>query len=168
MNSLLPSFRKVTPLHMGLGSFVKKRLLGHGGDNKDADAQNTDNTAPSLATPAAQPPPPVPPLTKRDDPPQRNSPIQTKGVVASAQRAPYPGAETTQDRINRVKQGKMTEEEKQKFLATTLKNVTPEKPIPYTGGNPPVRPTPPRRHGAHQAWRATFISNAIPEGLDAS
>jgi hypothetical protein len=139
MNSLLPSCRKVTPLHMGLGSFVKKRLLGHGGDNKDADAQNSDNTAPSLATPAAQPPPPVAPLTKRDDPPQRSSPIQTKGVVASAQRAPYPGAETTQDRINRVKQGKMTEEEKQKFLATTLKNVTPEKPIPYTGGNPPVR-----------------------------
>lgn len=32
------------------------------------------------------------------------------------------GPETTQDRINRVKKGKMTEEEKQNFLATTLRS----------------------------------------------
>ena len=52
---------------------------------------------------------------------------------------PYPAVETAQDRINRVKQGKMTDEEKQKFLASTLKNVASVNPLPKPGNLNPVR-----------------------------
>jgi hypothetical protein len=132
-----PSNRAKTVLQMGFGSFVKKRILGKGDDNEKDEFD--DVTPPSQPTSQQDLTPTIiPPQEERTPPP----------TVTKSPRKPYPGAETAQDRINRVKQGKMTDEEKQRFLATTLKNVASSgaktagggpyrQPIPDGGPSPP-------------------------------
>jgi len=110
--------RLSTSLHMGLGSFVKKRFGSGGSEDNNAPA------TPITPTPQSAPPPknPAPPLVNLSPPPapRRSDP-----------------SETTQDRINRVKQGKMTEEEKQKFLQTTLKSsLKAGGPVANNGSSP--------------------------------
>lgn len=114
-----------TSLHMGLGSFVKKRM-GRDGDDDDAKRKKTSPpprhpVAPEPVRPQAQQPPP--PVQREPDAPPRRS---------------LPAPESTQDRIMRVKQGKLTEEEKQRFLATTLKGGMEPK---SGGGDSLVRQT---------------------------
>jgi hypothetical protein len=131
-----PSNKVNTVLKMGFGSFVKKRLLGKGDDSQNDEYDDV--------TPPSQP-------ISQDLPSANNNPPQVERTpppkVNNSPRKPYPGAETAQDRINRVKQGKMTDEEKQRFLATTLKNVASSgartsgepfrQPIPEGGPAPP-------------------------------
>lgn len=138
MTGWIPQSRASTTLHMGLGSFVKKRLLGHGGENENNDKPDTSLPNKNQSAGPEQSTPPPQQMT-REDVSSSRPPMQAKGVVSSAPRVPYPAVETAQDRINRVKQGKMTDEEKQKFLASTLKNVASVNPLPKTGNLHPVR-----------------------------
>ena len=125
---------------MGLGSFVKKRFLGQGGENEN-DEKSDISTANANQLPGQEQPSSIQQQVTHQDASSSLSrgPLQTKGVVSSAPRVSYPAVETTQDRINRVKQGKMTDEEKQKFLASTLKNVASVSPVPKVGNPNPVR-----------------------------
>lgn len=127
-----------TALQMGLGSFVKKRLGRDGGGDDDKNKKRKVTAPiprkpiPETARPQAAQPARAPP------PVQQKAPAPRK-QQASPQR-PLPvggGQETTQDRINRVKQGKMTEDEKQRFLASTLKGSMEPKTL--NPGEAPLR-----------------------------
>ncbi|KAI2500455.1 hypothetical protein MHU86_14000 [Fragilaria crotonensis] len=105
MTGWIPQSRASTTLHMGLGSFVKKRLLGHGGENENNDKPHTSLPNKNQSAGPEQSTPPPQQMT-REDVSSSRPPMQAKGVVSSAPRVPYPAVETAQDRINRVKQGR--------------------------------------------------------------
>jgi hypothetical protein len=119
VGNYLPSSRLATSLHMGLGSFVRKRFRGNDGEEKGGDEPQKGNPLPKpTIVEKPQPPPPVRQQVSRDDfPPPRHPPPRNPVPAPPS----TPGVETNQERINRVKKGKMTDEEKKRFLDSTLK-----------------------------------------------
>lgn len=103
----------ITCLRMGVRNFIKKRILKRGGTN-DVEKDDEDTFIPGVASAKAKGADAV-----NEEEEDERLFMEEEDEIDTTQ--PYDFAhESVQDKINRVKSGQMTDEEKQAFLRTSL------------------------------------------------